>query len=57
MFVRVDAASRRRFRSGPEGARLLALGAVPGVAYEPPPNSELGGPETFNPGAESSMLV
>jgi mannose-6-phosphate isomerase-like protein (cupin superfamily) len=57
MFVRVDAASRRRFRSGPQGARLLAMGGVPGAVYEPPANSELGGPETFNPGAESSMLA
>jgi len=56
MFVRVDPDSRRRFRSGPEGAQLLALGGVPGRAYEPPPNSELGGPEDFAPGAETAML-
>ena len=56
-FVRVDPAGRRRFRSGPEGARLLAIGGVPGAAYEPAPNSELGGPENFLPGAETAMQV
>jgi mannose-6-phosphate isomerase-like protein (cupin superfamily) len=55
MFVRVDAESRRRFRSGPQGARLLALGGVPGAAYEPPANSELGGPESFPENAETPM--
>jgi mannose-6-phosphate isomerase-like protein (cupin superfamily) len=54
-FVRVDAAGRRRFRSGPEGGRLLAIGGFPGRAYEPAPNSELGGPEDFLPGAETAM--
>jgi hypothetical protein len=51
----VDAAGRRRFRSGPDGARLLAIGGFPGRGYEPPPNSELGGPEDFLPGAETAM--
>lgn len=54
-FVRVGPEGRRRFRSGPEGARLLAIGGVPGRAYEAAPNSELGGPEDFLPGAETAM--
>jgi hypothetical protein len=54
-IVRVGAAGRRRFRSGPEGARLLAIGGFPDRAYAPPPNSELGGPEDFLPGAETAM--
>jgi mannose-6-phosphate isomerase-like protein (cupin superfamily) len=56
-FVRVGPGERRRLRSGPEGARVLAIGGVPGAAYEPPANSELGGREELAPNAKSSMLA
>lgn len=56
-FVRVGAGERRRLRSGPEGARVLAIGACPGRAYEPQPNSELGGPEVLAPTASTSMSL
>ena len=55
-FVRVAPHVRRRLRSGPEGARVLAIGGVPGAAYAPPANSELGGPEVLLPGASSSVI-
>ncbi len=35
----------RRPIAGPEGLRVLSVGAVPGEAYEPFPNSEAGAPE------------
>jgi mannose-6-phosphate isomerase-like protein (cupin superfamily) len=56
-FVRVGAGERRRLRSGPQGARVLAIGASPGRAYEPQPNSELGGPEALAPTASTSMSL
>lgn len=55
MMVRVGPGERRRLRSGPDGAQVLAIGGRPGHAYEPPPNSVLGGPEIFAPSASSSM--
>jgi len=36
-FVRIGPGTRRRVRSGQEGARLLMLGGTPGGAYKPPP--------------------
>jgi mannose-6-phosphate isomerase-like protein (cupin superfamily) len=33
-FVRVGAGARRKIHSGPEGLKVLALGASPGKAYE-----------------------
>jgi mannose-6-phosphate isomerase-like protein (cupin superfamily) len=56
-FVRVGPAERRRLRSGPRGARVLAIGGCPGRAYEPQPNSELGGPEILAPTAITSMVL
>ena len=56
-FVRVGPAERRRLRSGPTGARVLAIGACPGRAYEPQRNSELGGPEILAPTASTSMSL
>jgi hypothetical protein len=35
---------RRKFVTGEEGVRLLAIGGVPGKAYEPPDFSEEGAP-------------
>jgi uncharacterized cupin superfamily protein len=42
-IVRVGPAARRKIYTGDEGARILALGGVPGVAYEPGPSSQIGG--------------
>ena len=56
MMVRVGPGERRRLRSGSTGARVLAVGGRPGQAYEPSPNSVLGGPEVLAPTASSSML-
>jgi gentisate 1,2-dioxygenase len=35
-LVRVDAGTGRILASGPDGMRVLCIGAVPGRAYEPP---------------------
>ena len=43
--VRVGPATHRRIHPGPDGVRILALGGIPGGVYEPPPYTELGGPE------------
>ena len=56
-FVRVGPATRRRLRSGAEGARILAVGGTPEKAYEPQENTPLGGPESLPcPTASSSMI-
>jgi mannose-6-phosphate isomerase-like protein (cupin superfamily) len=54
-FVRLGPLVRRRLRSGPEGARVLMIGGVPGQAYTPPAMSELDGAETLGPTASSAM--
>src|SRR5581483_975418 len=54
-FVRIGPHVRRRLRSGPQGARVLMIGAAPGRAYTPPAMTELGGPETLAPNADSSL--
>lgn len=41
VMLRVGPGARRRLTTGPEGLRLLALGAVPGSAYEINPQTEL----------------
>ncbi len=56
-FVRVGPGERRRLRSHAQGARVLAIGGRPGRAYEPQPNSELGGPEILAPTATTSMSL
>jgi len=43
LIVRVGPACRRKLYSGPEGLRVLAMGAVPGQAYTINPNTELTG--------------
>lgn len=47
-MVRVAPEIRRAVRSGPEGVQILVIGGVPGEAYTPQPNSELGAPETLD---------
>jgi mannose-6-phosphate isomerase-like protein (cupin superfamily) len=42
VIIRVGPASRRKLYSGPEGLRVLAMGAVPGKAYTISPMTELG---------------
>lgn len=55
--IRVGPATRRRIRSGPGGIRVLAIGGIPGEAYTPQANSEIGGPEVFaSPTARSSLV-
>jgi mannose-6-phosphate isomerase-like protein (cupin superfamily) len=54
-FVRLGPEVRRRIRSGPEGARVLMVGGVPGQAYTPPAMSQLDGPETLGQTASSAM--
>ncbi len=44
-IVRVGPNAKRRLKPGAEGMRLLAIGGVPGVAYEPPAYTELGAPD------------
>jgi hypothetical protein len=56
-FVRVGPATRRRIRTGSDGARILAIGGVPGAAYEEAENSPLGGPETIPCPTASSSLI
>jgi mannose-6-phosphate isomerase-like protein (cupin superfamily) len=41
--VRVGPGVSRRIVPGPQGARILALGGVPGAAYEAPDFSKIGG--------------
>lgn len=41
-IVRVGPAVKRRIIPGDEGMRLIAIGGVPGAAYEPPPYTEVG---------------
>jgi mannose-6-phosphate isomerase-like protein (cupin superfamily) len=42
-IVRVGAGATRRIFPGPQGVRILALGAVPGAAYQPPDFSKIRG--------------
>ena len=49
MALRVGPDTKRKISTGPEGAQILALGAVPGAAYEAPAFSELGGPDPRPP--------
>jgi hypothetical protein len=35
-MLRVDAEARRKLVPGPDGVRVLAIGCVPGTAYERP---------------------
>ncbi len=44
-MLRVGAGATRKLHPGPEGARVLALGAVPGRPYERPESFRLGAPD------------
>jgi hypothetical protein len=44
-IVRVAAAGRRKVLAGPDGVRVLAIGGMPGKAYERPADFELGAPD------------
>ena len=44
-IVRLGPSARRKIWPGPEGMRVLALGGVPGKAYEAPEITELGVPD------------
>jgi hypothetical protein len=56
-FLRLGPEVRRRIRSGPEGARVLMIGGMPGRPYTAPAMSELDGPETLGPTASSAMAA
>ncbi len=42
-FVRVGPGSKRKVHAGPDGLRMLALGAIPGKPYEIVPATEVTG--------------
>ena len=46
-FARVGPSERRKLVTGDEGARIIAIGGVPGMAYEPPEFTEEGGGEVL----------
>ena len=56
-FVRVGPETRRRIRTGPDGARILAVGGILGGTYEPQENTPLGGPETIPCPTASTSLI
>jgi hypothetical protein len=41
MCIRVGPNARRKIYSGPQGLRIIALGGIPGRAYEATPFGEL----------------
>jgi uncharacterized cupin superfamily protein len=47
-MVRVSSGTKRKVWTGDDPLRLLIVGGVPGKAYEPPENTELGGPDPFS---------
>ncbi len=44
-MVRVSPGTKRKIWPGDDGIRLLAIGGIPGKAYEAPATSELGTPD------------
>jgi uncharacterized cupin superfamily protein len=44
-ILRVSAGTKRKILPGAEGARILAIGGVPGHVYDAPAITELGGPD------------
>jgi mannose-6-phosphate isomerase-like protein (cupin superfamily) len=47
--IRVGPEARRKIYTGPDGMRILALGGVPGKAYEPSEAGKLGAPDPALP--------
>ncbi len=47
--IKVGPATKPEVGAGSSGARILALGAVPGGVYSPPAFTDLGGPEPVPP--------
>jgi hypothetical protein len=45
MAIRVGPRTKRKIHGGPDGAQILVVGGIPGGVYEPPPFTELGGPD------------
>ena len=45
VMVRVGPGARRKIWPGPDGMRVLALGATPGAVYSPPDITKLGEPD------------
>lgn len=45
--IRVASGTKRKILPGPDGIRVLVLGAAPGKLYEPAPFSQLDGAQTF----------
>jgi len=45
MIVRIGPTVERLILPGEDGMRLLAIGGVPGEAYEPPSYTEIGAPD------------
>jgi quercetin dioxygenase-like cupin family protein len=48
-MIRVAAGTKRKVLPGPDGIRLLVIGAAPGKLYEAAPFSQLDAGETFTP--------
>ena len=45
LFVRVGPGEKRKITTDDEPARILAIGAIPGRAYSPPPFTDEGAPD------------
>ncbi len=48
-MIRVAAGTKRKVHPGPEGIRMLVIGAAPGKLYQAPDMSQLGGAEPGPP--------
>jgi hypothetical protein len=48
-MIRVASGTKRKVLPGPEGIRLLVIGAAPGKLYEAAPFSQLDAGDTFTP--------
>jgi uncharacterized cupin superfamily protein len=55
VFARVGAAEKRKFLTGHEGVRILALGATPGSIYQAPEFTEEGAPPPATVKEKSSV--
>ncbi len=49
-MVRVSPGTKRKLLTGEEGMRVLALGGIPGRAYEAPEVTQLGAPDPLAAG-------